>query len=381
MKKIIFLLLTLALVLSLSACADKSSNSNENSNGSGDSNINSPNNGDNNDGKTKLSGTITTASSFSDGVAFVNVNSDRAKTYCIDKDGYILFELDKELSTSVEIYEKFVNGYALVDGGICDKTGKIVYPAEVGVTKFYSFALDCGYIVVEKETSTFDSSKKEMGVMNTSFQWVLNLSEELYEAVSEDLWLSDTINSSSCCVGDYLYFSGCEKFVNINTGAVQENMPASLYSASLTYADQTYVDGNGSVVIDLTEYETLISGTSFINGKAVLQFYNSDANKHYFTFIDKTGAFAFEPVEIKYNTIGRTFFDGEYFMIQDQPYGSQLDIICYNSTGAVTGEIDTATLGYMSFTCDLKEGVIVIRGGYNYTTKAYYFKPSFTPLF
>jgi len=29
----------------------------------------------------------------------------------------------------------------------------------------------------------------------------------------------------------------------------------------------------------------------------------------------------------------------------------------------------------------LKEGVIVIRGGYNYTTKAYYFKPGFTPLF
>lgn len=406
MKKIITLLLAFVLVFSFAACSDKSGSSSDESglnNGSGlnegnnltddsdltdDSNLtddsdlteggNSNDAGaDNGDEQQKISGKITASSKFSDGKAFVSINGDHSKTYCIDKTGTILFELDMADRIMIDqIYDVFVNGYAFIGNGICDESGKVTLPEDVGATRFHDIALSGGYILAEKVSSSFNGSKKELGVMNTSFEWVVEPSEQLYEAVSDSLphlYRSE----SSYYIDGFIYFDKNHCYMNVRTGEILKTAPTSILNEKLKFDTIGYKNIYRDTIIDLSEYSTLTAGTKFENGKAVIRFHNSDVGKEYFTVIDKDGNFAFEPVEIKLDMINWVYVDDEYVLFKDQLFGSDVNLVCYNFKGEIVGEFNTLKFSSV----DINDGIIVFRSRNYYSFETYYFNPDFSPLF
>ena len=132
MKKFISMLLLFIYVLTVSSCTvDRPNNNDKNVSYVGDSNDDENStkdedgNNDRDDKKEKIFGTITAASTFSEGKAFVCVEEKPKKTYCINEKGEILFELDKKVDVAGDIYVTFVNGYAFLDGAVCDINGQI----------------------------------------------------------------------------------------------------------------------------------------------------------------------------------------------------------------------------------------------------------------
>lgn len=375
MKKL-FALLVLLVALLLTGCQTKSSDSGEHNQSGKDK--------PSTETGEKITGNMTVGSDFSEGYAFVK---EGEKIYCIDKSGSIVFEVDKDLPNSKIEALRFSNGVALIDGGICDTSGKITYPEDVGVTKFYRVAFRGGYIVAEKVTSDYSSTKKELGVMNMNFEWVLSPSEEIYAAVAGDLWLTEALNTQSFYSNGFIYFQGSEKCLDINTGEVLDWHPVNssqsdwiFHGIGTTELGGTYCDSEDNVMLDLRQHENLLTATSFINGKAAVFFYNQSAGTYFFTIIDKSGAFAFDPVEIKniksVYSVSCLQFDGEYVVVAEHYMGSDIRIQSYNMSGELLGELKTSSLPYASYTWELADSVFVLRGG-----NVYYFNPDFTPLF
>ncbi len=376
MKKFAALLLAVLLAFSLFSCTTNSSTAPRHT------------------GK-KLAGQITGASSFSDGLAFVSIDENEEKTYCINKKGYIVFELDKDLTVMGDIYNRFINGYALVENGICNTKGKIVYPQDVGATTFYGIALEGGYILTEKVTSDYQNTRKELGVMNTDFKWVLEPSEDLYNEVGDSLFETSALNTESFYSDGFIYFAEVKKFLDVKTGELLD--PISVEQPSNTWQiyrksmyDIQYVDLNEEVMVDLSEHDNITNVTQFVNDKAAVLFYNKSARKHYFTVIDTSGTFLFEPVEtqpfesIDSYGIASLEFNGECIVISnDLGLGSCNHIQSYNSKGEFMGELKTSTLPYSNYmySWEFKDNVISVRGGYGSSHCFYYYNPDFTPLF
>jgi len=405
MKRIITFILALMLLLSITACADRQSASDDKQSASNDKQSVSDDNQNTSDGKQdvsadndagtsendeikhtgkKVSGEITGASVFSEGLAFVCLDGNKEKTYCINKEGYIVFELDKKLVVNGEINAKFINGHALVDGGICDTKGKIIYPEDVGATEFYDIALEGGYIVAEKTTADYSSSRFELGVLNFDFEWVIQPSEEIYNIVKEDLRFITVLNTKSYYYKDFVYFEMCQKYLNLKTGEVSEiaeiELPSHMWQR---YTDNTYRDYEENILLDLSEHKnvSLAYGSTFVNGKAPILFHNQEAKKYYFTVIDECGTFLFEPVEIiNAANVGKFVFDGKNILITNS--ATSIDRIwSYNIDGEYLGCQEPKTLGYMSYSCVIFDSVILVKGGYNYSHKCYYFNTDLTPLF
>lgn len=337
----------------------------------------------------KINGEITAASSFSEGLAFVCVDNNQEKTYCINKDGYIVFELDEKLSVNGEIYDKFTNGFAVLNAYssneniLCDTKGNTKTPEDIGVTNFCELGLEGGYLIVEKITSDYSSSKKEMGVMNTNFEWVVDLSESIYNEIGGIETLP--LNTSSFYYNDICYFDYCEKCLNLKTGEVSNSvdfeLPSNLWQP---YTDCTYRDYNENTVLDLSNVDNLTSVGKFIKGKAPVKFYNEQSGTYFFTVIDEAGEFLFEPIEA--DTIYNISFDGEYIVIISDIVRSNKNLKCYDTKGTLLGQLDTSTIAKnYSYTCEVSDGVITVWAGYNnlqtYSSKGYYFNPDFTELF
>ena len=228
-------LATLALVVALcgsmvfAACFDNGSN---NTNDGDDQkqeqpNDNKPENpgntpgGNENDGGVKIEGTITRGTNFSNGLALVQTN-DKSKASCINKDEYIVFELDvpSEYSSYIDpLNLEFIGGYILIpwSGALYDSKGNATYPEDVGATAFYDIALEGGYILADKVTASFSNTKKELGVMNTDFEWVIEPSEEIFQAIA--FRQTNTIVSSSLYYfDDYIYSDDTKVYFNLKTG-------------------------------------------------------------------------------------------------------------------------------------------------------------------
>ena len=418
MKKILALVLVICMFLLLVACATSSpdeseslvktqdseyqytnnifdNNTVQNGNNSADMNINNGSDNDNDDdfivdmNMSKITGVITTASAFSEGKAFVTVDGDKNTTYCIDKNGYILFSVDENLGAFFDrIYACFNNGYAFIAGGICDESGNITYPEDVGVNNFYGVALNGGYIIAEKITANYSTTKRELGIMNTEFEWVLELSESLYDILGGCLEETLYINTQSYFSDGFIYFDEEKYYLDISTGEVSKNVPEVLENKVLIYyTDATYRNQNEEIVIDLSAYTTIQYGTRFVNDKAVIVFYNNSADKYYYTVIDRGGTFLFEPVEIDLNSVyaAETEFDGEYVLFGNQMLNAQ-KFVCYDLNGKLIGKKDMSNFGStninMVYSADtISDGVIVVCGIYNFSYDVHYVKPDFTDLF
>lgn len=379
MRKFLCLLLSLTILASLTACGSQTPGENGGMNdttGVGDAAQDNAENAEHTG--VKYDQKIAGGSDYSEGLAFVTAHKMDEKTYCIDKNGYIIFEFDEKQAVNGDIYCQFVNGLALVGENIYDKTGKVTTPESVGVTKFYNIAFADGYILAEKVTADYASTKKEFGVMDKNFQWVVALSEALYKELEEDGGLSSLAvrNTDSVCVDGKLYFAESKKCLNLKAGTITEKVD-SFPSASWVSDGYTYQDFNGKVMLDLDEYENATFWSEkFVNGKTLITFHNSDANAYYFTLIDEKGNFAFEPVELKDMVPGMMYFDGEVVLVCDSILNNE-KLQTYDITGKVLGELNTE---YSSAT--LGDGVVkVVYGAINTSYDICYYNPDFTPLF
>lgn len=391
MKNLLSMILVIIIVLSLAAC------------GGGKVSSVSGNNPDESAIKhtgKKIDGEIFAASNFSEGLAFVETAREKGKTYCIDKKGNIVFELNIDLSVNGDIYATFINGLAYVNGGFCDTTGKVTEPADVGATKFnYISTLRAGYILAEVVTSDYSNTNKRLGVLNTKFEWMIEPSEYLYNEFADEYGysqISDAINTSDYTVGDLYYNTDLEKALNLKTGEVitekarigTPNSSLWLLGCNSTQYTGYYLPGESSylseenLVLDLTENGVVCSASSFINGKAAIVYRNVSANKYYVTMIDEAGKHLFEPVETKYNSVQT---DGKYILVSDSAWGCNYAEI-FNDKGEKTGEIDVSADTSKSYHLYIGDGAILVRGGIinmmsGYSGKAYYLDTNSNDLF
>lgn len=382
----------IAIVLSLSACGGGKV-----TNGIGD------NSGEpviEHTGK-KIDGEILSASLFSEGLAFVELSEEKGKTYCIDKKGNIVFELDIDLSIYGVINATFINGLAYVKEGFCDTTGKVTRPADVGATKFYYVpTLSVGYILAEVVTSDYSNTNKKLGVLNTKFEWTVEPSENLYNEFADEYGYSQinsALNTPDYAVGDLYYNDSLGKALNLKTGEVIKDKEklgtpnSSLWvlgSDNIQYTGY-YLPGESSylsndrLILDLTKNGKVCSATSFVNGKAAIVYHNANANKYYVTMIDEAGKHLFEPVETKYSSVET---DGKYILVSDTKMGSGDHAEVFNDKGEKTGEIDVSADTSKSYHLHLGDGVILVRAGIinmmsGYNGKAYYLDINCKDLF
>lgn len=389
MKKLLAIILSISIIASFTACNGTKRNENDNKTNS-IINADSPSSKQEieHTGK-KISGQITAASTFSEGLAFVCLDGDKEKTYCINKDGYIVFEIDINISGLGKIEDKFVNGLAVLKSQqntgrvLCDTKGNITTPEDLGVTNFCGLALEGKYIIVEKITASYDSSKKEIGVINTDFEWVVELSESIYDQLG-DVMLQPS-NTTSFYYNDFCYFENNKKYLNLKTGEVTDTVDFILPSNKWKcYTDNTYRDYNENILLDLSDVPNALAytyGIGFVNGKTPIRFHNKETGTYFFNIIDEKGEFLFDPIEL--SKIEAFYFDGDYLLVIDNYMGSQKNIKCYDTKGNLLGELDTYSIEKnRSYNCEISDGIITIYSSYSYSNyKCYYYNTDFTELF
>ena len=307
------------------------------------------------------------------------VNGDKDTTYCIDKQGNIIYQIDEKLAINGTIYKKVINGHLLTNKGIYDMTGKLTNPEAVGATKFYDIAFAGGYILAEKVTADYSGTKKELGIMNMSFEWVVEPTKEIYTAAEASLsWLTVT-NTQSYYVDGFIYFKESDCYLNVTTGAVVASINQKMPSEQWDYSTNgKYVDYNQNIMLDISHYTNikLVVSAKFKNGKAPVFFRNVDAGIWFFTFVDEEGKFLFDPVQIKDMTnVGKASFDGQYLLVSNS--SSENSIHCYNTQGELVGTYYNKT----SVRSEIVDGIILISSGTMTSPKREYFNPDFTPLF
>lgn len=252
----------------------------------------------------KLEGTLTHCTAFSEGLAFATVEGDEENVYCINSQKEIVFSVKKpeEVSLGWLTFNgkvSFASGLAYLNGffggGLCDKTGKITMPEDVGVTKFYDSALEGGYIIAEVTTSDYENTVQKLGIMNTNFEWIYKPTEELFAQVQlaspyDDVYFNDHL---------YLFYS--ENILNLKTGQIVDSsvvpVPAEawVFGGSNSFYDPIQTE---IVRLNLSDKANLTSCSRFSFGTSVLIYHNRSAQKYYFNLINAQGEFLFEPVEI-----------------------------------------------------------------------------------
>lgn len=268
----------------------------------------------------------------------------------MDSDGFFI-PVDLEYSNT---YSGFSGGYAYVnynDGHfvIVDIEGNIIY--ESSVEEDTAYKIECGgdgYYLIKKEIKNFDTNEIFYGILSVKGEWIADFTsldgkysftycgDNILQVCKEGERISSFVDMKTLNYytpaekgeskyRDLVYIgragneiaitNGILYRANMIEGTIQEigsKIGDVKYGDNLFYiidinkADNPrYVDWNGNIVIDLSQYE-IINAESFINGYAALEIKGKDGNV-YLTMIDKMGSFCFEPMKIlKYGT----FSDG-----------------------------------------------------------------------
>lgn len=349
----------------------------------------------------KIDGEIYAASIFSEGLAFVELAKDRDKTYCIDKNGNIVFELNIDLSVNGDISSSFINGLAYVNEGLCDTSGKVTKPEDVGATSFiYIPTLKAGYILAEVIKADHSTASMKLGVLNTKFEWTVEPSEDLYkEFTNEYGWfcISSALYTSDYTVGDIYYNTDLNKRLNLKTGEVTndklktEKVDSSLWLRKYGYDHYTGYSlpegcsdsSQDELIIDLTEKGFVYNATSFVNGRAAVMYYNASVKKYYVTMIDENGEHLFEPVETACNSVET---DGEYVLVSDAKLGNADHAQIYNYQGEKMCELDFSKDSGKAHILQISDGVVLVSSGVismmsGYSGKDYYLDVNGKALF
>ncbi len=409
MKKIISLILALVMVLgvlALSACNGAGNPTDNGDNGVEDSGDNGTNDnkddgqgdsGENDDGENdvdtnKIDMTkITDMVSYREGLAFAELDDDFSKSYCIDKEGNILFTLDIMVGLQ---NLGFYNGIAVFGGSvesvwICDKEGNITKPEDLGgdtilidpslSNRASNEFFKAGYFFVKKTTTTFEGSKDEAALYNSKFEKLHDFSEELYGIYEEFL--------TSACYGGYLYeYNGYEEPAIFDpiSGKKVANVTEFLENFELENpSDMWYWEAEGiydmlgsseTPVIDMSKYsETLYCITDFENGVAGVAFESAD--KSFFTIMKEDGSFCFEPVELGGTSPNIKYSGGKFMVTTSKVYDYIFET--FDANGKI-GSLTVDTEGkFMWF--DFSDDVAIVNQIMKDDIKIY--KVDFTLLF
>ena len=401
MKKIISLILSLIMILcafALSACngaSDPADNEDTGIDGGRDDDNKDDEqdgNGENNINANKIDMTkITEMVSYREGLAFAELDDDISKSYCIDKEGNILFTLDIMVGSQ---NLGFYNGIAVFGGSfesvwICDKEGKITTPEDLGgdtilidpslSSRASNEFFKAGYFFVKKTTTTFEGSKDEAALYNSKLEKLHDFSEELYSIYEEFL--------VSACYGGYLYeYNGYEEpsIFDPVSGKKVANVSEFLEDFDLENpSDMWYWEADGIYdifgsseipVIDMSKYsETLYYITDFENGVAGVAFESAD--KYFFTIMKEDGSFCFEPIELGGTSANITYSGGKFMVATSRVYDYIFET--FDASGKI-GSLTVDTEGkFMWF--DFSDDVVIINRIMKDDVKIY--KMDFTLLF
>lgn len=393
MKKFLALILASLMLVSLTSCGsllrmlvpgnnDENQDGNRNDNVmNGTTNRNDDNYDDNdhsNDPQNKIDASkITDSSIFSDGKAWVRygeLTSEEHQTlYCINKDGEILFSID---TGNINSPTPFYNGLSFVPlvfddkivYCICDETGKITKPSDVGATAFlydiystyglYEELFADGYIFAEKTEASFSGSSTKAALLNTSLEIVKDYTEEnfsLFEKYINTYYYNGYLyNKIDNTIFD---LSNLEEIRDANAFITSFNPEYDSDMWDYDFNSSTYYDSLASsytVTLDLSQYrETIAQMFHFKNGLAPLVF--KSANKAFFTVIREDGSFCFEPVELSghYNCSVKVY-DGKFLVVSG--VNGNINVLeTFDTNGKIAeAEIEiTGLVPYVSFNDDV----------------------------
>lgn len=378
MKKLLSILLMVLLIANLFAGCGKGGTQDSSKNMSSDQNVN----GDTSN--PKFSGTIEWITAISEGKMMVmpRENPSSNTWYCINTNGEILFDISAR-NGGIMPQSRFVNGFIPFDGGLCDATGKIFYPEDVGATKFYWQALDAGYIIAESITADYSGTKKELGILNTNMEWIVALSERFYaemiytdkyteklvfEAYSQNIYpgLGQYLGSGChyYCQGEYMYIKPFEKFLNLKTGSLVSNSTISEPQQPETWDqfDRCFYDRNQNIMLDLRTMNNLDYTGEYVNGVIPVVFNNKDVGRMYISAVNVEGKLLFEPKELpetSYGTTIRVYTDGNSVLVTSSYINLRM-IWIYDLDGNIVSEWDVSNKEYKFDGAKIEDGVIVL---------------------
>lgn len=275
---------------------------------------------------------ISSAGSFSEGYAFVQLNNNRDIYYCINKRGEIQFQLD-----NMQNVYSFHNGYAFVtdQSGIsylCNTDGKLISAEDLGCSSFITARYD-DYILIVQTVSDFSGSTDSLGILNCNLEFIVEPSADLYKNFMRYYnglythYLAGYMYNEGTCLN---LLTGEENTdLNVMYKNAQVEHPSDLWvyqSYPFFWNDgATYKDNrSGEIVIDLRQYkETLYLASEFENGTASLLFRTETAAgwDFYFTIINENGAFLYDPVQINSYPLSsnKPYYverDGDYYLLE-----------------------------------------------------------------
>jgi len=287
---------------------------------------------------------------YSDGVMFakVTIAEEENVIACIDKSGQIVFTLDD----SYTVRCSFHNGLAVLSTTtqyvLCDKTGKIITPEEIGATSFafgdehsgeQEAFLD-GYVLALRTKTSFEGSVTELAVLNSKLEKIVDYSKDLYKFYYDTL---ASYGKISTYYSGYLFNNNqasmrqSQGYINLNTGEYSENISELFSKISLNNKSDLWIADTGwgqlrfynvledhdKTILDLTEYtgvdgrqisiislnkvggydSTTSTSFGYVDGAVGLIFEVDDVEvvkRNYFTMLDENGEFYFAPVEVSY---------------------------------------------------------------------------------
>lgn len=335
---------------------------------------------------------ITYSTTFSEGYAFVNLDKDLSKEYCIDKQGNVIFVLNVGVHGTTTGFHNGINlfGTDWQKYALCDKTGKIITAEDLGGTNILfwtsepaqnyaiSDAFAAGYFFVEKNETTFESSTTKAAIFNSKLEKIADFSEELY-ANYEKFMTGEYYDG-------YLYKDLSEAF-DLRTGKVVPASNELLESINIAYpsdfwkhSGNAYYDvlsGSNIPVIDLTKHaETLSYASDFKCGESYLIFRSN--NVLFFTVLLENGEFAFEPIKIEGSSLSVKRSEGKY-AVMASGHG-QVDLYTFDKSGKLA-EIKNIANKNARLTLEMAENVIIVEAFDGAATTYKYYNFDLTLLF
>ncbi len=238
----------------------------------------------------------TGATHFSDGYAIVNIIEKTDSNYhkktraaCIDTQGIIRFFFPEGFSSSLNDRMSFLNGVCvLYDGAgtqkIMTNTGKELYTFKsTSLTKIS----DTGCVVIPVVTSTYQGTTTEYGLMDNQGEWIFEPDEKYSFNYLWDGLFDVTEYLEDGKTKSYYYDTK-------NGKIIEKSNDKSLsygYREGLYYEDKKFLDREGNVAIDLSDYANISRTVGFINGRACIW-----ANG-FTVIIDKEGNLVCDPIE------------------------------------------------------------------------------------
>lgn len=383
LKRILALLFCFAMLFSLFACSETKSEGQgakePSKNGSGDKIQGTQQQENPNGGNGNLQGkpsgnyidvnNVHSVSKYSDGVMLAAVGDGlSAKWYVIEKNGAIVLEFPEGVRPMKD--SCYSNGYVFVYAdvddrnsaqAVMDKKGGVILPSEVGAAHFYGSenTLAAGYLLAMAEDASYSGTTRKLGVLNLNRQWVVPLSETLYQELGYDYLYPEFVAK------DRMYFQNGSS-LNLKTGAVEEVENWKEITPSDCWRVCYYDARDQSVEVEahgnrLFQVGAGIGGFSqYNNGKAVIVYHNSTADKDYVTLINEKGEHLFEPVELSIHLSNsfKAATDGNYIVV----YGGSDGFVVLDSKGTTVKTFKMDMNKNNVSTITFEEGVLVVNG-------------------